>query len=507
VQRSNHRWRTPPLPLLGVLALGLAGCGQEGSRGAGRPPNIVLISIDGMRADRAHFDRNPRRTTPNLDAFAADGVRFPSAFSQSNESLLSHASLFDGRYPSEIALPNYLEYQLPEQAYTIAEVMRDIGYDTAGFTASGHVRAVFGMNQGFVHWSEQEDFASFFNTVPRALGWLGQRPPDSPPFFMFLHGYDCHRPYGHDSVFFHPFDADYVGPMERMVLSRNATERIYDGVLYPDFFRESVEHAGGVQMSDPHNYLRLADAAAEGAKGIPLSEADIQHMVAHYDGAVLAADTYVGLFLEGLRLLDVWDDTVVVILADHGEDLLTHGFTNHRAVIFDSTTRVPFLMGGGALPEAWRGRVEPGLVDAVDLVPTLTDIAGVSAPAGVRGRSVWALLTGEAQDSKQAVFQQGVLGQSSVRTATHRLVFGGHRLTDEGYHEALALEPIDGGSFQLFHTAQDPDEQRDVLASQRPLAEELRAAMVAWHSDLEQSDEAHPMDPALREELRERGYW
>ncbi len=460
-----------------------------------------------MRADRAHFDGNPRPTTPNLDAFAQQSVRFPNAFSQANESLLSHAALFTGRYPSEVAYPDYMQYLLPQESFCLSEALQAIGYDTAAFSASGHVKAHFGFNQGFATWNEAQDFASFFHTVPPAVAWLERRQPDAPPWFLFLHGYDCHRPYAHDSVFFHPFDADYEGPMESLVQLRNATERIYQGVHYPQFFRESIQHAGGMWMSDPSNYLRLAEAAGSGTEAHPLSTRDIEHMVAHYDGAVLAADTYVGLFLEALQGLGQWRNTVVIVLSDHGEDLQTHGFSNHRAVLYDSTTRVPLLLGGGALPVAWQGRVEEDLTDAVDLVATVMDIAGTVPPAGTRGRSLWALLQGEAVPEKAAVFQQGVLGQTAMRTETHRLVFKGLRLTDPAYGERMALEPITGGHFELYHTAHDREERRDLLPLNAEPAERLRAQLVAWYRSLQRSELRQPMDPEIRATMNRHGYW
>ena len=342
----------------------------------------------------------------------AAGLRFPNSYSQSNESLLSHAALFTGRYPSEVGWPDYLEFVVPDEAYTLAEALADIGYEPAAFSAQGHVRGVFGFDQGFSLWSEEEDFAAFFHTVPRALAWLEQRPAQAPPAFLFLHGYDCHRPYGHDSVFHHPFDAEYQGPMEQLVKGRNATERIVDGVFYKDFARQSIAHASGVWMSDPTDYLRLARDAHAELEGVPLSPRDLDHMVAHYDGAVLSADTYVGRFLQGLREQGRWENTLVIVLADHGEDLQTHGFSNHRAVVYDSTTRVPLDIGGGALPDAWRGVVRDELVDAVDLVPTVMDMAGTLPPAGVRGRSLWAVARGEEPAPKAAVFQQACWARS-----------------------------------------------------------------------------------------------
>jgi len=468
---------------------------------------VVVISIDGLRADRAHFDRNPRPTTPNLDAFLEQGVRFPNAFSQSNESLLSHAALFTGRYPSEVAWPDYMEFIVPAEAYTLAEAMQDLGYETAGFSASGHVKALFGFDQGFSVWDEAEDFASFFNTVPRALAWLQRHQAEARPFFMFLHGYDCHRPYAHDSVFYHPFDPDYQGPMETLARRRNATERIYDGVHYPDFLREALMHSGGVWMSDPYNYLRLAEAADTDTAARPLSQRDLDHMMAHYDGAVLAADTYVGLFLEALGQLGFWENTVVIVLSDHGEDLQTHGFSNHRAVLYDSTTRVPFLIGGGAIPAEWHGREDPALVDAMDLTATITDIAGAAPMGGTRGRSAWAILEGDAVPDKPASYQQGILGHTALRTESHRLVFSGFRLTDEEYGQLMAEEPIDGGHFELYHSAMDHDEQHDLVSTQVELAEQLRRDMVSWYGSLRQSQVRQPLDPEARKMLNKHGYW
>ncbi len=227
----------------------------------------------------------------------------------------------------------------------------------------------------------------------------------------------------------------------------------------------------------------------------------------HYDSAVLEADTYVGLFLENLVTQGLWDNTVVIVTADHGEDLQEHGYFNHRTVIFDSTTRVPFLVTGGAVPQAWRGERRTDLVEALDIVPTVMDIAGSVPPAGARGRSVWSLLEGRPVASKDKVFQQGVLGQSSVRTATHRLVFQGYRLTDEGYGAHLAADPIDGGSFALFASSEEPREQQDILAANLGLAEELRKAMVEWYSTLDSGVAAKPISPEIQKTLHENGYW
>ncbi len=511
-----------------LLALALIGCGEPepaaprtaaqaepaGGEQLFEPPtqpNIIIILLDGLRFDRTHFGGNDRLTSPTLDLLASQGVSFDLAFSTSNESLLSHSSLFTGLYPTEIAYPDYQKYLLPDDALTLAEALTAVGYDTAAFIAGGHVKAHFGFGQGFATFQEGEDFGSFATTARLTSAWLAQRQSDK-PFFAFVHGYDLHRPYPKASVFFHPFWPKGKTPLDRQMRKRNYTEFVFDGVYYPEFRGARILHAGGDSMFDPGNYEALAAHAREQAasgdgKAFPLSPDDKEHIRAHYDASLLCADTYVGMLIDDIVARGLWDDTLIIAMADHGEDLGDHGYYNHRINITDSTTHVPMVISGGALPPEHRGTRRTELTDAVDLVHTVMDMADSVAPAGARGRSLWALLHGEPVPDKGVIFQQGVLGHSSVRTATHRLVFQGYRLTDPRYDELMATEPIDGGSFVLYHSDKDPVELTDVLADNLVLAEELRRVMVAYTAELARGTAKMDLSPELQQMLRERGYW
>ncbi len=477
---------------------------------AAQPPNIVLISIDGMRADRAHYEGYPRLTTPNLDALAASGIRLPSSWSGSNESLLSHAVLLSGRYASELARPEYLSYLLPEDALLIQEVLQAVGYETAAFIGGGHIRESFGFNQGFDAFYEGEDyFGSLYHSVPKALEWLDERSPGA-PFFLFLHGYDLHRPYPHGGLFYHPFDPGACSPMDRIFVRRSPSEQTYRGTIYADFHLSRGLHTNGLQILSPEDYPRLADFAAgehDPELLYTMSPEDLAHIDEHYDASLLAADTYVGLFIEGLVRAGLWEDTLVVVTSDHGEDMQDHGYYNHRAVLFDATTRVPMILAGGAVPEALRGAVRPDMVSAVDIAPTLAELAGTVPPADARGRSLAPLLRGEDPKPVTYTFQEGVLGQLSARSERWRLVFQAEALDDPELLEDLITQPIDGGRFQLFDTYRDTDEQRDVLAEDPRRAEAMREAMVRWRAGIARGTASRPLSPEQRRMLQERGYW
>jgi len=460
-----------------------------------RPPNLILISIDGLRADRTGIGGNPNAPSPVLDRLANEGQWFSKAFSQSNESLYSHASMFTGRYVSELAAPDYRTFVLPDEAMLLGEILGLYGYSTAAFIAGGHVRAEYGFDQGASLFDDSYDFGAFFHKVPQALDWIEEQARE--PYFLTLHGYDCHRPYLHSGPWLHAYGGDYTGSIDELLSSRRSTERVYDGVYYPDFPLEHFFHKGGDRILDPEGYRRLYDW--ESSEGIPLSEADIEHLRDHYDGGVLAADLQIGRFLAELERLDKLENTVVILTSDHGEDLHNHGYFNHRTTLKDSTTHVPLVVWG---TEAVGRRDD--LASAIDIVPTMLRLAGATLPAGLPGRD---LLSDPMPD--EIVYQEGVLGQVSARSVTHRLIFSGFSLTFPHYDLALEAALLDSGHFELFDLEADPGEHHNVVEEQPDVAEALRRGLLEWHRGLDKSDfrGQQPTDPALQAILKSRGYW
>jgi choline-sulfatase len=464
-----------------------------------RPQSFVLVSLDGLRADRTGAWGNERLPSPGLDALALESIRFERSYSQANESLYSHAALLTSRHVVELAPPDYGRFTLPETAHTLPEMMSALGYATGGFVAGGHLREVFGLNQGFETWNDDADFGSLFDKVGPALEWIDSVEG---PFFLFLHGYDCHRPYAHVGPYFHVFDGDYKGISDRIVTDPGATEQILDGRFYPDFRVRHFEHSNGEPIVDPGIYDDLQHHANEHS-GLPLTQKDLDHLVAHYDSGVLAADLQLSRFLDGLKARGLWDSTTMVVTSDHGEDLGDHGLFNHRATLRDSTTHVPLLI---RVPgDSRNGTTRSELTQALDIAPTILRLAGSNPPPGLRGRDVLS-----ESIEPLTVLQEGVLDMLSLRTESYRLVFRGPPLTHPGLLEAIQQAPLEPPWFSLFDLEKDPGEHQNLAGN--PAAElvlaELRDELVMRWQSLEPAMTSGPSpDSDALDLLRSRGYW
>lgn len=483
------------------LAIAVAGCGAD------RPPDVVLISMDTVRADHLSTYRYGRPTSPWLDRLAATGVVFERSFSQSNESAWSHGALFTGRYPSELAAPEYRTWAASPAATFVSEVLQAHGYETAAFLAGGHVGAGFGFAQGFDHFEEKKGFATFWHTAPAALDWLDTRQTDR-PYFLVLHGYDAHRPYAAPPPFLHGFAAgDGSALAERIALDGSDSERVFGRVFYPRAPLEFFTHPSGAYVLETRSYERLALVSSVLGEGEPLGDDDVAHLRAHYDGTIAAADLWVGLFLAAAERAGYLDDALVIVTSDHGEDLLDHDFVNHRTALYDTCVRVPLVVSGPGFP---RGRRVHEMTQAIDVAPTVLRAAGAALPAGLAGRPLQDVAAG-AVPPLDAVFVEGVMDMVAVRTDTHKLVYWGGPLDDPAYVDRLSAAPLAPPAFEMFDLIGDRAESRDLLATGVPAeAAGLRDQLVAWRRSLVVSTDRPGLDglsPGQVQALRDHGYW
>ncbi len=406
--------------LLLALAWLALGCGRE------QPPNLLLVSLDTTRGDHLSAYGYERRTTPNLERLAAEGVRFAEAYAPAPTTGPSHATLFTALAPiTHRVVKN--GRQLKPSLETLAERLAAAGWETAGFVSSYVLDARFGWDQGFGHWDDDFDVSTATTMVPaesgaeafdrratettrRTLAWLDGDWKRERPFFLFVHYMDPHEP--------------WVAP--------------------PQFVQR----------------LRTPDLPADGISG----------MVARYDAEIAFVDHQLGVLLRALEKQGLAENTLVAVTADHGEGLLDHGELNHGTQLYEEQMRVPLLLRWPrGLPA---GLVVEGPVSLVDLAPTLLDLAGVEVAGGapMQGQSLRPRIEGQAPSDEDApVFlfrpdNTEVPGeQYAVRVGSWKLIVG----------------PGDGAR-ELFDLAADPEERNDLAAQETERVEALDARIREW---------------------------
>jgi arylsulfatase A-like enzyme len=491
-----------PLALLAVV-LGVAACacsradGGGAARPAGRLPNIVLVSIDTLRADHLGAWGYDRGTSPELDAFAEDAVRFSRAFGQAPTTTPAHMSIFTGLVPAVHRVSNLHEGEpqaLDPAITTFTELLREDGYYTAGFHGGGNVDGSLGFDRGFDFYSP--DYVSY-NWMgawsdPRDLDairhWVRLSRERGKPLFLFLHHYVCHSP--------------YVSAPEAI------RDRFLDG-------RAAHGLARGAGDSEKGRMIEMLDRRTGGAakkllqwgmfrevhdrfwRGVDISRPDHRaHVVALYDAQIAYADWLFGRVRKLLAEEGAWDDSVVVVLSDHGEEFGEHGGKEHRQ-LFAETLHVPLLIRFPA-GVGRRGATVDAPVRTMDVMPTIFDALGLPLGIPIQGASFLPLVDGKGSYAPPMVTYDD-RDFERVRVVDGDLVY--------------TNQHTDQGDDWLFDEARDPGERHN-LASERPAdlerlrqrAERQRQSDRDFLEKLKAAPRAPRLDPVLVEQLKQLGY-
>jgi len=434
--------------LFGVMAAGGSGCSDRSEGETGRMSPILLINIGTLRADHLGCYGYERNTSPNIDALAAQAMRFEWAFSQAPNTAPSQASILTGLYPATHGMRSQ-ESRLPDEAVTLAEALADRGYTTAAFIDGGYLSAEFGLHQGFESY-ENSRGEGLATTGPGAMEWLREHANE--PFFLMVHTYDVHAPYDPPEQFRNVFLEDLEPP------------------------------AGGFEAS-----TERLDAAASGEQ--PLTPEELEYAKALYDGEIRFVDHWVGRLMDELRSLGLEDEAIVVLVADHGEAFLEHGALLHDEP-YTPTIRVPLIV---RLPGREGARVIPQVVETIDVMPTLLDRVGAPLPPGIQGESLVPLMRGEGRPPYIA------FGESSLDGGRKYIAMGGYRL----------LLHAETGAAELYAYEADPLELSDRAADEPDRVEALRQRQEEWERGVARAalgQEQAPMDDETLEQLRSLGY-
>ncbi|MCZ6463071.1 MAG: sulfatase [Proteobacteria bacterium] len=404
-----------------VLLLGLgSACGTDPD-GKETRPHVLLVLVDTLRFDRVGAYGADRPTTPNIDLVANSGVRFERAYSPAPWTKPAAASILTGLYPSTHGATS-VPARISDEATTLAEILSAEGYATLGVVSGSNVSSVYGFDRGFDHWDESqirggEAFTSL-QVTDRALAFAREAIRSGRRFFLFVHYFDPHYIYRH-----HP----KVG--------------------------FSPERAGRLDGSEGIHELRRIgrDASAE----------EIEFLRARYDEEIRVTDATFGRLMEGLEALGVaQQNLILVITADHGEEILERGWLGHTRTLYEELLRVPLIVRAPA-------RVRPGHVveqpvSTVALTPTILDWLGLEAPDDpLQAESLAALAAGGQEDPAAQVlgevdFETGGPAQT-VRNAFKKALIGAR-------FKLIRDDPT--GRYELYDLRADPREQRDLAADE-----------------------------------------
>ena len=309
-------------------------------RGLRPRPNILVITLDTTRADRIGCYGYAGAETPHLNSLAQRGIVFERAYAPAPMTAPSHSSLFTGLWPPEHGVLTNGQTSLLPGIPTLAESLRQLGYDTAAFVSAFVLQARFGLNRGFQVYDDDLTTAGFSSdelhryrdgkfVIDSAVSWLrkSRTKASPPPFLCWVHLYDPHEPYlPHPEEFGNRFD-----------------DQLYDGEL-------------------------------------------------------AYTDRLVGRLLKTLDELGLAKNTCVLVVGDHGESLGEHGELTHGFTLHESTLRVPLIVVDPRSAAA--GRRVPQPVPLIDVFPTLLDIAGAPVPGGISGRSLRPAFAGKTLENR-----------------------------------------------------------------------------------------------------------
>ena len=393
--------------------------------GSAAGSNVLLITIDTLRADRVGAYGNPSGLTPTLDRLAENGLRFEAAFTPVPMTLPAHASILTGLEPFRHGIRNNTEFKLG-QTPTLATMLKSAGYRTGAFVGAFVLNAGFGLNRSFDLYDDHFDRAGDIADVHMA-----------------------------------------ERPAERVI--RPATEWILRSALAAD--SASVSTAGSDRPRPWFAWVHLYDPHAPYQ-----APPDYSHGRSLYDAEVAYTDAMIGRGLDQLRAAGQLTRTIVIVVADHGEALGDHGEAAHGLFAYDSTLRVPMILTAPGI----RTQVVRTPVANLDLVPTVLDLLGIAIPPGLDGRSLLGAADGGTRNSRALYFEALDANLTRGWAPLVGVMVHGWKFIDLPIPELYDLEHDPGETHNLATREQERSRVlrarlKDIVGSRRSGPEAVRA--------------------------------
>jgi len=413
--------------------------------------NIIFVSMDALRYDRTGASGNTSGLTPNLDAFAEEAVVFHDSTAAAPWTLPSHMSVWTARWPSIHQVTNKLaplsggkmvETSLSAGIETYPDLLIREGRTAVGFTGGAGVQNKYGFGRDFDVYLDDRYFGGLDYSIPAAVDWM--KANRDKPFFMFLHGYDVHGQY-------------------------NLPESKRSSITYTGAMDGSIEEQARLREQGLANITK--PGAPAHLHGI-LNDTDSAYLEKVYNLKVKAADERLGQFISQLKTMGLYDNSVIVVFSDHGDEFMDHGGLDHGATLYQEQLHVISMI---RFPGYGRRHDIRAPVRTLDLFPTVFDALGIQGPARVDGQSLVPLLRGEP-------LELDVFAETDYRLFVHQ------RMLREGNHK-LILDLLDGKR-EMFNLKNDPTEQKEISSSEPRRTYEMEQKLRRWMD----SSKTNPQD-------------
>jgi arylsulfatase A-like enzyme len=440
-----------------------AHCDAPAVDGHPQRPNVFIYLIDTLRADHLGCYGYAKPTSPHIDAFAREATLFRNAQAQCSWTRPSVASVFTGMTTRGHGVHKRDDILGPTQ--TLARLLQDAGYETAGFITNGQVSEPFGLSQGFKTYehlresksAEVHQLSDRLNEA--AFQWLEHRPAGR-PIFLYLHATDPHAPYMPRSPFREQFAPDVTDPQTG---SLDTVQALLTG------------------------HLKASDDF-------------IVKLIELYDAEIAFVDAQFGIFLQKLKDLGLYESSVIVLVADHGEAFNDHGRWEHANSLFEELLNVPLVI---KFPDGWGGgKTVASMARQMDILPTVLDVLHEPVPAAVQGRSLLPLLIcpDEGREDRRSYAYLGGFGGGIEMES---LLADNLKLIHYIHYDRPRPD------IELYDVANDPKEEHNLAATRSIEAGYLRSMLPAYQRRSQAAPAVQSpavIDDALNERLRALGY-
>jgi len=443
---------------ISLISIGISGVIYWHNSHSEKNYNVLLVTIDALRSDHMGCYGYEKETSPNIDKLAKEGVIFTQAISQGAETIPSFPSLMTSLYPHQHG--DLCMLSTPVTSYpTLAEILKENGYYTAAIV--DHFLSPHDMNRGFIEFAELYDAAgkdnNAFTLTQKAIRWLNENK--NRKFFLWLHYFDTHGPYLPPS------------PYSELFLPGKFKEK------GKKFIREKYQWVGVFPKQCLDNSLTPEDR---------------EYYISQYDGEIRFTDEQIGFLLKELKRLKLDKKTLVILTADHGENLADYGGRfDHGESLYDVLIKVPLIIKNNNL---FKNKKIDSQIQMIDIMPTILDFLNIETNTMMEGESLLPLLSRwrKKQHSRFAYSEVWTEGYvlKSIRTKDWKLIYN------------LSFD-----KYELYNLKKDPYELNNLAEANEKELDFLKSKLECWMESIKEDNLlTNELPEDVKEKLKSLGY-